>query len=662
MFNAAPFNTAPFNSTGGVEPPYWPVFLSLDVVKATATPEFPLSLAVTGEVTPEFPLSLAVVEPVAITESAAHAWSRGITVAGVDWSARLVGPSRVDAEAGASAVASVTLALTAGAFDPADWTGAEVVLDYTWTSTDGLTTYTLRQFTGQVDAFRLDPARKTIALTCSDRRKGLLLGASQAQIAAMLPDSLWSDAYFDADVDGLRYAEDRLSTLAADFDLDADGTPRLTAWAAKVAPDWTIDRIVADTLAVDFARHTDLVHQVEVGLDYRFSRLRLREARIRYEFDLLDMINDSVAMPTSNLVEAAVENAGWDVLDAPVYRRPAEWLDYGGTYYIMDDENGVLEATARIGKRFAQSVEEHYTLTVSASASGLDPRLKSRLSGAMECAFDADAWEKDATASPVLASPGWGMETASDATTDPDTGRAAAQNAVRCGLAMATRMILASHRQNSVEFTVPLNPFLSRAHTVALEQPDLEATGKVRRLVHELDPASGQALTTITLALSRPTLSNPAASSAHTPPATPSIPAPSDAVVAAHYMELGTIIGAKSGSAAYDEAWSGWIVNIPSENKVSGMITRWTGMEMAASGEIYGSGQGPVFAVTSSQTPASKFDGAITNPDYVAANAYPVQFRIVAPEVETAARDNLDIDLAADYLVRVPEDVFTYTI
>ncbi len=663
MYAASPYSTGPYNSPaqgGGAAPITWA--LSLAVVQTTATPVFPLSLAVTGEVTPEWALSLAVVDPAAITESAAHAWSRGILVDGVDWSARLVGPSRVDAEAGASAVASVTLALTAGAFDPADWTGAEVALDYTWTAADGSAAYTLRQFTGQVDAFRLDPARQTITLTCSDRRKGLLLGASQAQIATLLTGSLWSDAFFNADVDGLRYAEDRLSTLAADFDLDADGTPRLTAWAAKVAPDWTIDRILADSLAVDFARHTDLVHQVEVKLDYRFARLRLREARIKYVFDLMDMATDHIAMPTSALVEDAIADAGWDVLDDPVYVRPAEYYDIGGVFYLCDSENGVREATARLGKRFAQSVEEHYTLTVSASASGLDPRLKSTLSGALESAFDAAAWEKDITASPVLASPGWGMETAGDATTDPDTGRAGAQNAVRCGLAMAARKILESHRQNSVEFTVPLNPFLSRAHTVALDQPDLDATGKVRRLVHELDPDSGRALTTVTLALSRPTLANPAASDAHTPPATPAIPAPSAEVIAAHYMELGNIIGGKAGAAAYDEDWSGWIINVPSESKVSGMLNRWTGMAMSASGEIYGQGQGPAFAVTSSETPASKFDGTIANPDYVAANAYPVQFRVVTPEVETAARDNLDVALADDYLVRVPEDVFTYTI
>jgi len=380
-------------------------------------------------------------------------------------------------------------------------------------------------------------------------------------------------------------------------------------------------------------------------------------------FDLYDMFNDLVAMPTSNLVEEAIQSAGWDVLDDPLYKRPAEWYEQAGpVFWVCDSVNGVLEATARLGKRVAQSVEESYALTLSVAESGIDERQTRKLSGALEAPFDVRAWEDDAAAAPALAMPGLAIETAQDATTDPDTGRAGLDTALRCGLAMAARILADSHRQNEVTFVVPLNPFLSRADTIHLDMTSREATGKVRRLVHELDPDSGRALTTVTLALSRPTLSNPAASSAHTPPAPPAIPAPSDAVVAAHYLELGTLIGAKSGSAAYEESWSGWIVNIPSENKVSGMITRWSGMEMAASGEIYGSGQGPVFAVTSSQTPASKFDGAITNPDYVAANAYPVQFRIVAPEVEAAARDNLDVDLDGDYLVRVPEDVFTYTI
>jgi hypothetical protein len=642
---------------GGVTvTPSWA--MDLDVVETTVTPSWGLSLAVTGLAEPSWPLSLAVYDVAAMAASRAHVWSVGLTVAGVDWSGRLTGPVRIDAESGAAALADFTVRLPTGAFDPADWTRAEVRLDYLF---QGATRVAM--FAGWVDTIDLDDARKTLALRCVDRRLAMLLAASREQIAAWLPGSIWSAGWFDDDADSLRYAEDRLSTLQADFDVDAHGTPRLTQWAAKASPDWTITLPEEDSVSWAFARAADLVHRVDIGFRYRFTRLRQREARLKYVFDLYDMFNDLVAMPTSDLVEEAIQSAGWDVLDDPIYKRPAEWYEQAGpVFWICDAVNGVLEATARLGKRFAQSVEESYALTLSVAESGIDARQTRKLSGALEAPFDVRAWEDDPAAAPALAMPGLAIETAQDATTDPDTGRAGLDTALRCGLAMAARILADSHRQNEVTFVVPLNPFLSRADTIHLDLTSREATGKVRRLKHALDITDGRATTTVTLALSRPHLTRPAASSAHTPPAYHGIPAISAEVETAHYLELGNHIGGKAGAAAYDEAWSGWIINVPSENKVEGYKTSWGAAAQASAGHVYGSDPAAAWAITSTQEPASVFDGTLANPDYDDTTAYPVQFRVVTPEVETAARDNLDISLSGSYLLRLDEDEFGYTV
>lgn len=661
MFNAAPFNSLAYNSAP-VEAALneWP--LSLAVTPLTITPEFGVALSVYGTLSPQFALSLAVVDRVAITDSPAYAWSRRVTLGGVDVSARLLGSSRIDAEANAATIAQVSLRAAAGVFDPAVYQGAEVEMTYVWIDPAGVIQFSILQFIGQVDTFALDIATAVVSLTCSDHRKGLLLGADQATIAAMLPGSLWSAGVFHAEVDGLRYAEDRLSTLCADFDLLPDGSPVLTPWEAKATPDWTITRVVDGSLTCEFARGTDLVHRVEVGFDFRFARLRLRETRVHYQFDLGDLFSDSIAPPASSTITEALTATGWEILQAPTYVRPSSWYLHGGVYYGVDDENGTLEASARIGKRFAQSVDEHYTLTVSSSASGIDARLKSTLSGALEATFDASAWESDINAAPILPAPGWGMESALDATTDPMTGRAGADNAIRTLLAMSTATIRASHRKNSVTFDVPLNPFITRADTVLIQHGSLQARGKVERIAHDLDPASGTAKTTLTLAISRPVLSNPAASDAHTPPASPVIPAPGSAVVAAHQMELGNYIGGKAASPAYDEAWSGYLANIPSEFIVDGMITNWSVGGLVATGSAYGDGSSPAYSVSHTEEPASKYSGAVLNPLFAASTAYPQQFRIVAPEVEPAARDNLTVEIAADYLVRIPADLFTFTL
>lgn len=642
---------------GNTVAPSWG--LSLAVTETTTTPSWGLSLGVYGLATPSWGLALAVHDVAAMVASRAYAWSVAVTVGGVDWSARLTGPVRIDAEAGAQALASFVVRLPAGAFDPAAWTRAEVRIDYLWQGTARIA-----MFSGWVDTIELDDARKTLSVRCVDRRQALLLAATQAQIAAWLPGSLWSPGWFDEDADNLRHAEDRLSTLQADWDVDAHGTPRLSNWAAKAGPDWTITLPEADSVAWEFTRAADLIHRVDIDFRYRFTRLRQREARLEYEFDLVDMVTDRIAMPTSNLVEEAIADAGWDVLDAPLYKRPPEWfqLPPDPAYYICDSVNGVLEASARLGKRFGQSVEESYALTLAVAESGIDERQTRRLSGAMEAAFDLRAWEDDPAAAPVLAMPGLAVETAQDATSDPTYGRAGLDTALRCGLAMAARILADSHRQNEVTCNVPLNPFLSRADTIRLNLTSREAVGKVRRLVHDLDIEGGRATTTVTLALSRAHLTRPAASSAHTPPSYPAIPAPSQAVLDAHYLQLGNYIGGKVGAPAFDPDWSGWIINVPSENKVSGYVTSYGASSMAVSGHVYGSDPATAWAVTSDQEPPSIFDGAIVNPDYVDANAYPVQFRVVTPEVEVAARDNLDVSLSGSYLLRVEQDGFSYTV
>jgi len=98
------------------------------------------------------------------------------------------------------------------------------------------------------------------------------------------------------------------------------------------------------------------------------------------------------------------------------------------------------------------------------------------------------------------------------------------------------------------------------------------------------------------------------------------------------------------------------------ENKVEGYKTSWGAAAQASAGHVYGSDPAAAWAITSTQEPASVFDGTFANPDYDDTTAYPVQFRVVTPEVETAARDNLDISLSGSYLLRLDEDEFGYTV
>lgn len=639
--------------------PQWT--LSLQVLTTTVQPSWPLSLGVSGQVTPQWGMSLAVLSPSAMMASTAYAWSTLASIGGSDVSGRLIGPVKVSAEANSAAIATFSIRPTSGAFTPASYPGAAVALDYVWSGAGQ--SQRIGLFLGQVDSIDIDPATFIATLTCSDRRRGLLYGSDAAALATLLPGSLWSDAVFSADADGYQMAEDRISTLCADFDLLPDGSPALTGWAAKTTPDWTFSQsaCLADSLGLVIGSSASLVQQVVATFDYRFSRLRRRDALMSYHWTQTNLRNYSIGPPSLSLITEALDKTGWDI-GTPNVARPRKWYLDSGTYFIVDAANGVAELGATMSKRFAQSIDEHVTLTVACAASGCDVRLNATLSGALACAFDASAWEASSTALPVLAAPGGSIEMVLDATSDAATGRAAANLAITALLAMARRTILGSHRQHRVTFSTPLNPLINRTHTISLSAQGITAKGKVHQVEHTLDRDSGRAISVITLAISQPSLPVPGADSAMTPPAASSAPTLAQSVLDAHRLNLTDVVGGLPSSAVYSDALQGYLCNIPSEFSVANMVTNWGTASMEASGEIYGNGSGQPYAVNSFITPASNYSGAIINPLFQPDKAYPWQFRIIPPPIEPSARDNLTIEQAATYLVRVPADTFTITI
>jgi hypothetical protein len=219
-----------------------------------------------------------------------------------------------------------------------------------------------------------------------------------------------------------------------------DGTPALTHWAAKVSPDWafTAEHYVWGSLGLELASHADLVQRVTASFDYRFSRLRVREHRISYTFGgATQLAADDIAPPTVAMIDEAIASTGLYELEATQYNRMTQqWYEFSGVFYNYPGYEGMaLESYAYLGRRFAQSVEENYTLTIDCAVSGIDPRRSRSVRGALQSAFDAQAWEDDITAAPVLTRPGVAIETLQDATSDTATGRTEANNAMAVLLA-----------------------------------------------------------------------------------------------------------------------------------------------------------------------------------------------------------------------------------
>lgn len=670
LLNTDALNKTPLNQAGGGGGIYQPSWgLSLQVVPLTVQPSWGLALQVWGTVQPSWGLRLQVLDQTAMLTGLEDGWGYRASIGGVDVSSRLIGPMRVRGEEGLAATASCSLKPVSGPVDLTAWVGDDIALEYVWIDPTGTIEQVAPMFVGVVDAVAIDAASGVLTLTAVDRRAEILAAGG----AALLPGSKWSAGVFDEGGDAAQRQDDRLTTLCASFDIDQTGAPCLSDWAAKAVADWSIgaDDYVWGSLRVDLASHKDIVQRVECAFDYRFPRLRLRETWMTYEFGgATALAADPICPPSVSMIAEAIDNTGLDVLEAPNYNcMSVEWKEIGGVWHRYPGfESMVLNADVRLGRRFAQSIEEQYTLTVDCAEVGIDPRRLAEVRGAMESNFDAAAWEDDPNASPVLSRPYLAVETLHDAVTDADTGRGAAEVAIEVLLAQAKALIRGSHRSNRLTFSSRLNPFINRTHTVAFDAAGWAAQGKVFAFEHELDPGTGPgtlgARTTITLAVSKPSLTNPTPS-ALAAPAAPAAPAMDVETQQAHRLILGNHVGAKATSAPWDEAtMQGYIVNIPSGTFVDGMVTGWGYGAMVGQPSLLGADSwspGQPYPLQSGAEGSSHYSGEVVNPDFVAENGYPWQFRIISPEVETEARDNATEAVEDTYLVDVPDDLFAYT-
>jgi hypothetical protein len=162
--------------------------------------------------------------------AASQTWTVAVTLGGVPIS-HITGTIEVEAEEGAARIARVSVL---GPPDR-DVVGAEVRIEVSAASGSG------RIFTGVLNEPEYDPNTRLTTYHCTDRLKETLNAATQAQIAAAIP-AYWSADLFDATASGWQHAQDRLSTIAASYELDGAGTgephhlePRLPLHPARRA-------------------------------------------------------------------------------------------------------------------------------------------------------------------------------------------------------------------------------------------------------------------------------------------------------------------------------------------------------------------------------------------------------------------------------------------
>ncbi|HSH29956.1 MAG TPA: hypothetical protein VK971_08640 [Thiohalobacter sp.] len=536
-----------------------------------------------------------------------------------DWSARLTGGARIEAEESAARIAEFALRPQAGALSVPDWVGAGVEIDLEELDGAGAVQQTTRLFTGLMDLPDYDRTQQVIRCRATDALQDRQEGMTQAAIETEI-GGLWSEALFDAEADGWTYTQDRMSSQPYAFDLDAYGTPRLTAWATKALPDFTLtaDDFLYESLAVELLPRRDLTNSITRTLQYRYNRRRHRTHTLGWDWqngaltDFCDWLSESTTLPNRGMVLDAIEGTGWWIDTISFGQLPASGFNLcgNGVAWVISEETRaelVFNFSANLYKRIAHPVTEVYELTLQAPQSITQyGTLSAQTRGALQTESETDDWEEVEDA--FLPAGGY-TDGIGDWVLDMDD-TAARDNAIQTALEVDRTTILAAHRRNRVNATLPVAPGIDLPHTVRVDDGQVRAQGKVALMAHVFDLDAGRAVTELALAVSR---TGPQAPGTETPRTAPTPPDTTPAVSQPPSSSaLNTQIGGRQASPAYD----------PDQNGYSGNYS-------------------------------------VLEPNGV---IYPVRFLAETPQIESEVRSNVEGTAQATYDMNIPQDLLEITV
>ena len=539
-------------------------------------------------------------------------WSMRVMLGGQDVSDHLTGSIRIEREEAAAAIAEFSVWLSEEPADPFSWKGREVAIYYR--ELKGTEWVESLRFTGWLEQPSYDPRNRIVSCEATDRLQDLVEALTIEQVD-LLAGGEWNSDIYDP-VDGRShwdYAQERLSSRPVSLDRGVDGALRVTAWEASTpfmvfGPGSTVDQ----SLSVTPAKLTDSINKIEITLSYRFSRLRERHQEWKWRHpDILGTSvdasfcvwrHDSTELPDISTVTDALNGAGYQLLDG------ADWirLPPTGVYcsppvgWRNDYTDLLLGGTFTGGMRWVQPVTETYTVTVLAQSSIDQAGEVLRRDGtSIESENDrTQDWESAAFTAPAGDAV---QDAAGDYVVDlRDDIRLGA--AMGCLYAVASTKILAAHRDNKVSWQAPTSVSLGLdlVHTARNEDRCL-AQGKVFSLIDEWDIDQQTALTTVTVAVTR---GGGGVQDAYVMPEPPDTAISGDVPV---LIELPNQFHGHLPSIPYDE------------NKLG-------------------------------------FSGNYDNNNDPTTDNFPRQFKLEAPEVPAAHRDEITGDVVVTLRIAIPDD------
>lgn len=548
--------------------------------------------------------------PQPITSGHAFYWHLELLIGDQDRSAWLHGKPTTDRERGSAGLCDFSLHVpeSEGNYDPREWRGKTVRLNYVSTGVDGVAVST-RRFTGRIITPSWDGTRRLLSCQCSDRLQQRVEALSIEQIDALTPGAIWSQDVFSP-LEGRsrwEYLQERLSTIPASVDADVYGEIRLSPWFSD-APAWHFgpDTTLYDTASNTYADLDQLINVAELTVSVRFARLR--QLNKSYYWQHVDTAGqtgmpgfcvwrgNSGELPNIEMVQAAVESSGQTLIYPSWYRLPPTTPNPCGTGapWINNFPSLLLGGSWVGARRWSQTVTETYTLRLEALASIAEVgEVYSRDSASYEVETERSAaWESDPITDGVT-----GHE---DILDEPRR-----QQVIRCMLARGNVEILRAHNQTLVTWSNPTSMVagIELGQTLFIEDQGYRARARCCRIVDEFDLA-GAPITTLTIALMR---LGGGESDPLTPPAHSYEPQPEPEAPNPIAQSLPTQMGRRPGVPDYDDERDGFSGNY------------------------------------------DNFDPTL--------EAFPRRFQVTAPEIAAELRDEAKVTIAATYRIAAVSDL-----
>ncbi|HAQ86511.1 MAG TPA: hypothetical protein DCR78_08725 [Pseudomonas sp.] len=448
----------------------------------------------------------SAIEPVYVVTGQSDVWRLLVRVAAVDVSAQLTGSVAADREEGAAGVGGFDLFIAAGPVVPTDWKGSPVTIDFICT-TNGVTTQE-RRYTGQIAQANWNPVSRVLSCELSDQLQQRVESLSIAGVDALVGGD-WSADVFEA-VEGRShwdYALERLSTRTASLDCSPAGDLRVTSWYAT-APHFVFGQgtTLYQSIELQQADLDRTTNRVEIEFSYRYNRLWQRNKNYQWQSPetqgstglggFCNWRSNSHELPTKDMIADAAADNSETLISPTYYSLPLTLPDPcgDGNPWINTFDDLLLGVSWVGARRWVQVVTETYSLTLATTAGEAESsRIVQRAAYTVDVEDDqADEWVDE----PILGGSSGNTDLADDARRN-----AAMTVALRSALAE----IVAAHRESTLTFQVPTSLALGidLIHTIELNDQGAHAIGKCRRIVDNFDLSSGQALTTLSIAVMR---------------------------------------------------------------------------------------------------------------------------------------------------------------